>query len=117
MTPQEKNVFGKLFPKTELASHKVELALADDLKAGTTFLQAATDAVKKSITNYETSYKAMQTESNGAKSVLNTQMKLINNIEAKAKELGINPNAIPNYNEINKAWQMTSDAIDRVAEF
>jgi hypothetical protein len=117
MTPQEKNVFGKLFTKTELASHKVDLALADDLKAGTTFLQAATESVKKSITNYETSYKAMQTESNGAKSVLNTQMKLINNIEAKAKELGINPNTIPNYNEINKAWQMTSDAIDRVAEF
>ena len=117
MTPQEKNVFGKLFTKTELGSQKIELALADDLKAGTTFLQAATEAVKKSITNYETSYKAMQTESNGAKSVLNTQMKLINNIEAKAKELGINPNTIPNYNEINKAWQMTSDAIDRVAEF
>ena len=116
MTPELKKIGNKLF-KTELGSHKVELALADDLKAGTTFLQAATDAVKKSITNYETSYKAMQTQSNGAKSVLNTQMKLINNIEAKAKELGINPNTIPNYNEINKAWQMTSDAIDRVAEF
>jgi hypothetical protein len=111
-----KTIGNKLF-KTELGSQRVELALADDLKAGTTFLQAATDAVKKSITNYETSYKAMQTESNGAKSVLKTQMKLINNIEAKAKELGINPNTIPNYNEINKAWQMTSDAIDRVAEF
>ena len=117
MTPTEKRVFSKLFTKTELASHQVELALADDLKAGAAFLQAATDAVKKSITNYETAYKAMQTESNGAKSVLNTQMKLINNIEAKAKDLGINPNTIPNYNEINKAWQMTSDAIDRVSEF
>lgn len=26
MTPQEKNVFGKLFTKTELANHKVDLA-------------------------------------------------------------------------------------------
>ena len=32
MTPQEKNVFGKLFTKTELASHKVDLALVDDIK-------------------------------------------------------------------------------------
>ena len=30
MTPQEKNVFGKLF-KTELGTHKLELALIDDL--------------------------------------------------------------------------------------
>ena len=32
MTPTEKRVFSKLFAKTELASHQVELALADDLK-------------------------------------------------------------------------------------
>lgn len=32
MTPQEKNVFGKLFTKTELGTHKVDLALVDDIK-------------------------------------------------------------------------------------
>ena len=32
MTPQEKNVFGKLFTKTELGTHKIDLALVDDLK-------------------------------------------------------------------------------------
>jgi len=32
MTPQEKNVFGKLFTKTELGTHKVDLALLDDLR-------------------------------------------------------------------------------------
>ena len=31
MTPQEKNVFGKLFTKTELGSHKIELGLIQDL--------------------------------------------------------------------------------------
>jgi hypothetical protein len=31
MTPQEKNVFGKLFAKTELGTHKIDLALIDDL--------------------------------------------------------------------------------------
>jgi hypothetical protein len=96
---------------------KFELALSDDLKAGSSFLESAKSAVDKSIANYQTSYKAMQTESNGAKSVLNTQQKLINNVEAKAKELGINPSTIPGYNDINKIWQMTSDTIDKVNEF
>ena len=31
MTPQEKNVFGKLFAKTELGTHKIDLALIDDI--------------------------------------------------------------------------------------
>ena len=32
MTPQEKNVFSKLFTKTELGKHEIELALTDDFK-------------------------------------------------------------------------------------
>jgi hypothetical protein len=32
MTPQEKQVFSKLFPKTELGTHKVDLALVDDVR-------------------------------------------------------------------------------------
>jgi len=96
---------------------KFELALSDDLKAGAAFLQTATESVKKSIANYENSYKAMQTESNGAKSVLSTQQKLINSVEAKAKDLGINPSTIPNYNEINKNWEITSAIIDKVNQF
>jgi hypothetical protein len=31
MTPQEKQVFGKLFTKTELGTHKVDLAAIDDI--------------------------------------------------------------------------------------
>ena len=31
MTPQEKNVFGKLFTKTELGTHKIDLAAIDDI--------------------------------------------------------------------------------------
>ena len=33
MTPQEKNVFSKLFTKTELGTHKIELALVDDINS------------------------------------------------------------------------------------
>jgi hypothetical protein len=32
MTPQEKQVFSKLFPKTELGTHKVDLAAIDDIE-------------------------------------------------------------------------------------
>jgi hypothetical protein len=117
MTPEVTKIGNKLFDKVELSSQKIELALADDLKQGVDFLQAATSAVNKSIANYEASYKLLQTETNGAKSVLNTQAKLINNVEQKAKDLGINPTTIPGYNDINKAWQLTSSAIDKSNEF
>jgi hypothetical protein len=44
-------------------------------------------------------------------------MKLINLVEAKAKELGISANSIPSYNEANKAFQTANNAIDKVNEF
>jgi hypothetical protein len=117
MTPELKKIGNKLFDKVELSSVKVELALSDDLKQGISFLEKAKDAVNKQIANYEASYKLLQTETNGAKSVLNTQSKLINMVEEKAKDLGINPTTIPGYNDINKAWQLTSSAIDKSNEF
>jgi len=101
----------------KLNEQRVELALSDDLKSAADSLNKATQSINNSIKNYDTAYKAMQTESNGAKSVASTQMKLINNVEAKAKELGISPNTIPNYSEANKAWLTTNSAIDKVNEF
>jgi len=59
----------------------------------------------------------MQTEANGAKNVIASQTKLINTAEAKAKELGVSPSAIPGYAEANKAWATTNSAIDKVNEF
>ena len=38
MTPQEKNVFGKLFTKTELGKHEIELGLLDDIKSDFNFV-------------------------------------------------------------------------------
>lgn len=114
----EKIVFNKLFSKkTELAKHEVNLALADDLKQSIVFLQKASDAVNVSIKGYEDSYKKMLTESKGANSILDVQARLINTVEAKAKELGINPSSIPNYNEVNKSWEALSIVIDKVKQF
>jgi len=45
MTPQEKNVFGKLFTKTELSKHEIELAtIYDDLKG--TLAEANKEVIK-----------------------------------------------------------------------
>lgn len=95
----------------------VKFAISDDLKSAVTTLDGATSGINKSISNYDTAYKAMQAEASKAKGIVATQMKLINTAEAKAKELGINPTAIPGYNEANKAWSTANTAIDKVNEF
>jgi hypothetical protein len=45
MTPQEKNVFSKLFPKTELGTHEIELATIDKLKSEYNKLQSANTTI------------------------------------------------------------------------
>jgi hypothetical protein len=113
-----KTIYDKLFTeKVELAKHEVELGLQDDLKQSISFLQKASDAINLSIKGFDDAYKKMQTENKGAKSILETQAKFINKIEATAKDLGINPTQIPNYNEINKSWETLSAAIDKVNQF
>ena len=113
MTQKEK-ILLRLSAKKDV---NVQFALSDDLKSASSVLQKATSAINASIKNYDSAYKAMQSESNGAKSVSATQQKLINTVEAKAKELGVNPSSIPGYNEANKSWEETQKAIDRVNEF
>ena len=113
MTQKEKI----LLQFSESKKVNVHFALSDDLKSASSSLQKAASAINASIKNYESAYKSMQIESNGAKSVSATQQKLINTVESKAKELGINPSSIPGYNEANKSWLETQKAIDRVNEF
>ena len=95
----------------------IQFAISDDLKSAVSSLDGATSAVNKSIANYDASYKAMQAEATRAKSVVATQMKLINTAEAKAKELGISPSVISGYAEANKAWGIANASIDKVNEF
>lgn len=95
----------------------VQFAISDDLKNAVSTLDGATTGINKSISNYDTAYKAMQSEATKAKGIVANQMKLINTAEAKAKELGINPTTIPGYNEANKSWNTANVAIDKVNEF
>ena len=49
MTPQEKNVFGKLFTKTELGTHKLELALLDNIESDVLANGKAKDSARQLI--------------------------------------------------------------------
>lgn len=89
MTPQEKNVFGKLFAKTELASQKVDLALNDDVQKN---YNSAIAARKKSADVYFTAKKAIEnaiTEIKSLKSINENALATFSKFDALVKELGI----------------------------
>ena len=80
MTPQEKNVFGKLSTKTELGSHKVELALIDEIK---------NDVNKNAISMQDDIIKIANFYQQKA-IFARTTIKKIDSALTAAKELGIN---------------------------
>ena len=83
MTPQEKNVFGKLSTKTELGSHKVDLGL----------LQEADQKLKTGNDLYDFSLKSLRELNSGklntAISTYTECIKIADSVISKAKELGI----------------------------
>jgi len=91
----EKKVFEALFSnsKTEMASQSYEFALADDIKAaaaamkdGETKIKAAKSKAMEAIGNYNQ-------WSNGGIARANSVIKLVDQLIAKSKELGITPPA------------------------
>jgi hypothetical protein len=86
MTPQEKQVFGKLFAKTELGTHNVELALTDDFKSifdkSNSEQESIGQNLIKALSKAETDYKQnLQNLQNGKK--------IGDDLISKAKDLGI----------------------------
>jgi hypothetical protein len=84
MTPQEKNVFGKLF-KTELASHKVDLASIKILEDDAVRMQKGLDKLKSLRIEMKKTYLDAI---NGANTNWGT-------FKQKAKELGLNADDFP----------------------
>ena len=89
MTPQEKNVFGKLFAKTELASHKVDLALTDDIKSEIQKYKGLKDNVDKAKNKAKDMIIAYTDNIRVAYQNAQNAVELINQLETKAKELGL----------------------------
>jgi hypothetical protein len=85
MTPQEKNVFGKLFAKTELASHKVDLASIKILEDDAVRMQKGLDKLKSLRIEMKKTYLDAI---NGANTNWGT-------FKQKAKELGLNADDFP----------------------
>ncbi len=83
MTPQEKNVFGKLFTKTELGTHKIDLALVDDvnqkLKTGNTLYDASLKSIRETNSGILNNCIRNYTEC----------IKLADDVINRAKELGL----------------------------
>ena len=86
MTPQEKNVFSKLFAKTELASHKVDLALTDDLKKNNAELKKYINELTVAKQTYIVQYAACE--------------ELVDKFKRTADELGLDPLKNVDYSSI-----------------
>jgi len=110
-----KNVTNKLF-KTELESHKVELALVDDLSKFVSLNPNYVDRATRINDNVESLFKVLNnimddidnmktqlSNIDGAKNALGANAQDINNvinkIQVQAKDLGLDVKSIKGYNE------------------
>ena len=103
-----KRIYNKLADKVELASEKIELTVAGDIKKG---INAGKSHLKKLASAEKFLRKAQDTFENAldrTRSVIrdsdfyNDQVDVINNAEKMAKELGVNPQSIDGLNQLLK---------------
>lgn len=85
MTPQEKNVFSKLFTKTELATQKIDLSSIKILEEDNLRMKKGEDKLKSLRAEMKKTYL-------DAIDGANTNY---GNFKQKAKELGLNPDDFP----------------------
>jgi DNA-binding SARP family transcriptional activator len=89
----EKQVFNKLFSKekVELASQAYEFALADDIKAAAKALADAESNVKQAKSKAMEAIGNYNQWANGGISRANAVIRLVDDLIAKSKELGVDP--------------------------
>jgi chromosome segregation ATPase len=110
MTPQEKNVFSKLFSKTELGTHKVELASVKELQKSISDINGGISEVEKRGNQLASELGQAQKTKNAlgdsVKSILSygqfvkTQ---IDDFKVKAKDLGVD---VSNVKELKDLEQL-----------
>ena len=96
MTPQEKNVFGKLFTKTELGTHNVELGISQDLEKLLSELKSLNTPVSQNIDKLTNLDKLIKDEKELSKNNLNKlnstyekAVSLVDKLQQTSKDLGI----------------------------
>ena len=92
----EKLVFGKLF-KTELANHKIDLALTDDIKAEIQKYKGLKENVDKAKNKAKDTIIAYTDNIRVAYQNAQNAVALISQLEAKAKELGLGDTGFESY--------------------
>jgi len=109
-------IYKKLFTedKVELASHKIELGLIDDLKKLLIRMKSVEGALAKSTQksinsleafskvqgNLKDSYQMAQLDKDDAKDEIKIAVSIIEKISKQAKDLGINPSEIKGTKEV-----------------
>jgi hypothetical protein len=126
MTPQEKQVFSKLFPKTELGTHEIELTALEDIKKVYDKLNTENSNLNKVKTESEKirkMYDDVITKRNEFKSIYESNKTLFSNLNKmnldsfnqlnkQAKELGLSINDSPAYKEYLNNFNLLKDLID-----
>lgn len=119
MTPQEKQVFNKLF-KTELGSQRVELGVVQDAEKAITEYFNSTDTANSKIKGAIASLREADTFVKQSIDRSNILLKLKSEIEKQAKDLGIDVNNIQSYKDLNialsdsKEYKSYSDKLNKV---
>lgn len=110
MTPQEKNVFGKLFTKTELGTHKIDLAVTDDIKKLITEANNLKNQYNGAATAAVNNLKEAKRLAGNWRDNLSQANNLIINLTQKANELGIDiPKEVLNYKELTVKGSKDAD--------
>ena len=125
---EQKVVFNKLFKKEELASQKVELALADEIKTSVNSLGSELSIQKevygktiKIFSDLSLLLKDKKEREKTNDSVLiaanrkfDIATELISKVKKSAAELGIDVKNIPAYNELIKLGNELFDSINKL---
>ena len=105
--------------KTELKAEKVELALLDDIKStGEKLDKMFNAAIKVAVDGATKLAKKVDEEAKNFNKQRNTLSAEIDNFKKQAKELGVNPNDIPNLKKFEKELKATegrSKELSRIA--
>ena len=124
MNPEVKKIGNKLFDKVELASHKIDLALIDDIekrnKETLTALQKADKAFQdyqNYLTKADVPFKNMiSSRENYLKVTTDIGGLLIKAVKA-ADELGLNPEDIKGYSALRQNIKTGNEIIDIIDTF
>jgi len=95
----EKLVFSKLFPKTELGTHKVDLGIIDDA------FKSYNEGYDRWVNSKQNLVSKAALEMGFAISKLNSSIKTYDDAIAKAKDLGLD------YSSITKQQQTARDVL------